>query len=204
MQEDETKVRAGEAAGQGVKENSQELPGGEEAAEKFERQNEEAGDREPASERNPAAERGQNERRVQRHEAERRMKAELLSYLAALFLAPLAASVGISLFLLEPGVLIPVLLFSWIGTLCVAVPVSWMVGRIVGKGGGPARAALAVLLHGVLGGGLVLAFVVLAQPNALGSLYRDGFALVFVLSGAANGFAYGLIRLACRSLLLGR
>ncbi|MGN7455938.1 hypothetical protein ACTHPH_14100 [Paenibacillus pasadenensis] len=143
----------------------------------------------------------EQERRIRRNAAERRMKAELASHLAALFVAPLLASIGISLFLLEPAALIYVLLFSWIGTLCVAMPVSWMIGRIVGKKDGSGRALLSVLLHGAAGGALMLAFNALAEP---GSLAPGGFGWLFVLSGAANGFAYGLIRLAVRSLVIGR
>lgn len=146
----------------------------------------------------------EQERRIRRNAAERRLKAELASHLAALFVAPLLASIGISLFLLEPAALIYVLLISWIGTLCVAMPVSWMIGRIVGKKDGPGRALLSVLLHGAAGGALMLAFTALAEPGPPGPLATGGFGWLFVLSGAANGFAYGLIRLAVRSLVIGR
>ncbi|SDS36157.1 hypothetical protein SAMN05444162_1311 [Paenibacillaceae bacterium GAS479] len=133
-------------------------------------------------------------------------KAKFVAILLSIFIAPFISSVFISFMFLEPSAFLPVLMFCWIGTLIIGVPVSIVLERAL-RSVKRGRFMLSLLLHSAAGALLVALYVYYAYAAKNGENAGAGFGdteWFMCICGLINAFVYCMCLYGFRSWAVNR
>ncbi|OXM13585.1 hypothetical protein [Paenibacillus herberti] len=133
-------------------------------------------------------------------------KAQFVAIVISIFIAPVISSVFISFIFMELSMFLPVLMFCWIGTLIIGVPVSIVLERAV-RSVKRGKFVLSLLLHSAAGALVVALYVYYAFASENGSNAGGGFGGIewfMCICGLINALVYCLCLYAFRSWAVNR